>query len=225
MLGPHRLHLARKGEIARAAPDACGVNTACDYDATRVTVGTVKAKERTVMTDVKLTDRQIEFLAQRLLKRSPFHRLSGQYQGKAGAAISAMVSRLEALDMIDSRRYQRITRAGLDAVEQGLGRILPQVDDIAGTLERQINAAIGERRAQLDGEDALEAEQKAALAESTINRIAKRNAAIPAKLFELLESTISSSSVHVVIDAMANVPSKEDLVALWNAIVDADASL
>lgn len=176
----------------------------------------------------KLTDRQIEFLAQRLLKRSPNHRLSGLYQGKAGAAISAMISRLEALDMIDSKRRQRITREGLDEVEKGLGRILPEVDDIAGTLEKGINDAIAVRRAELDAEERLEAAMRTDLAKASTERIAKRNAAIPEKLEELVTShgflVLEGFSIDCA-DEHLEKTEDERLVALWNAIVDADASL
>lgn len=162
------------------------------------------------------TARQVEALAQLALRRNLRDRLDGTRSG-TGASISRLIAGMENDLLIGLRGG----RGALELNRHGIARLEANMNLIPEEWVSRVRAGIAERERKLDMAEAVDearAKERRAIADA---RIAKRNAAIPSRLGELaLEHGFE------VADTMArSANERERLIALWNAIVDADAAL
>jgi hypothetical protein len=178
-----------------------------------------------------LTARQLEALAMAALHGNPFRRYHGFTGARSnmGGAERRMVDELRNRGLIPRKQGESdlaLTLAGVDALLANIDLVQnpprSEVKQYALNMRPQIEAEEARVR---ENEEAARAKRKA-IAES---RIAKRNAAIPAKLVELarehrIKLDAQPENPPLVGDA-ATEKALANMVALWNAIVDADAAL
>ena len=169
-----------------------------------------------------LTTRQAEELASLVLGRGMIdRRFDGKTRNRNGASYSGLLGRLENLDLVNPRGYRgalKLTLAGLDALEANFDK-LPDIDPTLGVSLDDIRAAIAKRRKELDEEFAAAAEERERRKALARERRAQQDSRIPGKFKALVRYHCPSASVRI------DHASDEALVALWRAIVEADAAL